>query len=98
MTSRNLPLPYFPAPPREYSQQFFAEFLRSFAVYMTQAQNPGEARATFIVLTNLQGHDTGLEPGAVFHMDGVLHVSLENKPYPEGNGMTASVGSVTVTV
>lgn len=98
MTSRNLPLPYFPQPPRDYSQAFFAEFLRAFALYMQQAQNPGEGRATFMVFTALQTNDQGLEPGSVFQVNGVLRVSLLNMPYPAGNGMTASVGSVSVVV
>lgn len=98
MTSRNLPLPYFPLPPKEYSQAFFAEFLRSFAKYMAQAKNPGEARATFMVFTDLQDNDVGLEPGAVFHVGGVLRISLSNVPFPAGNTMSASVGSVTVSV
>lgn len=98
MPSRNMTLPFFPRPPHAYDPEYFAEFLRAFSVYMLQMQNPGEARATFIVLTDLQTNDQGLEVGAVFQVDGVLHVSLSNKPFVAGTEMTASVGSVTVTV
>lgn len=98
MTSRSLTLPYFPLPPKEYSQAFFAEFLRSFSTYMQQAQNPGEGRATFMVFTNLQSNNVGLEVGAVFQSGGVLHVTMANMPYPAGNQITAAVGSVTVSV
>lgn len=98
MTSRSLTLPYFPLPPKEYSQTFFAEFLRAFSTYMQQAQNPGEGRATFMVFTNLQSDNVGLEVGAVFQVNGVLHVTMSNMPYPAGNSMTAGVGSVTVSV
>jgi hypothetical protein len=98
MGSRNLPLPYFPNPPANYSQAFFAEFLRAFSTYMAQAQNPGEGRATFMVFTDLSTNDAGLEPGTVFQVNGVLRVSLPNTPYPAGNSMSVSVGSVTVVV
>lgn len=98
MTSRSLTLPYFPLPPKEYNQAFFAEFLRAFSNYMAQAQNPGEGRATFMVFTNLQSNDVGLEAGTVFQVNGVLHVSISSRPFPAGNSMTSAVGSVTVVV
>lgn len=95
MASRNIPLPYFPTPPREYNPQVFADFLRAFALYMQQVQNPGEARATFMVFTALQQNDYGLEPGAVFQVDGALRVSVPNKPYPAGVQATGGVGQIT---
>lgn len=98
MVSRNLPLPYFPNPPANYSQAFFAEFLRAFSTYMVQAQNPGEGRATFMVFTDLQSNNVGLEVGAVFQVGGVLHVTMANTPYPSGSSITVGVGSVTVSV
>ena len=65
--SRNLVLPFFPVAPAEYDQQYFAEVVRSFSVYLDQMQNPGEGRNTFSVFTNLQTDDSGLEPGAIFN-------------------------------
>lgn len=97
MTSRNLTLPYFPTPPREYSQAFFAEFLRAFSIYMEQARNPGEGRATFIVLTNLQTNDAGLEPGAIFRDGNILRIAMSNMPFATAPAMSASVGAVSVT-
>lgn len=97
MASRNVPLPYFPMPPRTYDPRFFYEFLRAFSVYMTAMQNPGEGRNTFIVLTALQDNDYGLEPGAVFQVDGALRIALEDMAYTVGLGAAGAVGSVTVT-
>lgn len=98
MPSRSLNLPYFPSPPKEYNQAFFAEFLRAFAIYMQQVQNPGEGRSTFMVFTDLQSNDANLERGAVFQVNGVLRVSVANIPYVAGNSLSVSVGSVSVVV
>jgi hypothetical protein len=98
MTSRNIPLPYFPTPPKEYDQRFFAEFLRAFSLYMEAARNPGEGRATFMVLTALQTDDQGLEPGALFQQNGFVKVSILNTPHVGGQSLTASVGTVSVVV
>lgn len=64
--SRNLTLPYFPVPPAEYQQQYFAELVRSFSIYLQQQQNPGEGRNTRLVLTDLPTSATGLEPGTLY--------------------------------
>lgn len=98
MVSRLVPLPFFPSPPPEYSQRFLAEFLRAFSNYMETANNPGEGRATFMVLTNLQDDDAGLEVGALFQQDGFVKICRSHVPHVGGVGATASVGSVTVVV
>lgn len=96
MSSRNLPLPYFPVPPSEYSTAYFAEIIRAFSVYLAQQQNPGEGRNTFIVLTALQTDDVGLETGALFQQDGFVKIALANSPHVRGSGATGQVGTVTV--
>jgi hypothetical protein len=98
MTSRNIPLPYFPSPPPEYSQKFFAEFLRAFSLYMEAARNPGEGRATLMVLTALQEDDQGLETGALFQQNGFVKIAILNRPHVGGQGVAVSVGAVTVVV
>jgi len=98
MASRNLAKPFFPVPPGEYSRGWMAELVRSFSVYLEQMQNPGEGRATFMVLTNLQTSDYGLETGALFQQNGFVKVTLANAPHVVGVVGTGSVGSVTVTV
>ena len=95
--SRDLILPYFAVPPREYDQNYFANLTRSFATYMQQQQNPGEERATNLTLTALQTDDSGLETGALFQQDGFVKIVLINKPHVRGSSGTGGVGSVTVT-
>jgi len=96
--SRNLVLPFFPIPPEEYNQEYMAEIMRSFTVYLTQMQNPGEGRNTFTVFTKLQTDDSGLENGAVFNHGGQLRVPVAHSPYVRGSQTTGGVGSVTVVI
>ena len=96
MSSRNVPLPYFPVPPAEYSPSYMAEIVRAFSVYLAQQQNPGEGRNTFIVLTALQDNDYGLEPGALFQQEGFVKITLSNAPHVGGSGATGRVGAVTI--
>jgi hypothetical protein len=96
MSSRNVPLPYFPIPPGQYNPAYFAEIIRAFSVYLAQQQNPGEGRNTFIVLTALQTDDVGLETGALFQQDGFVKITLPNTPHVRGVAATGGVGSVTV--
>jgi len=95
--SRNLVLPFFPVPPNDYDRQYISEVVRAFSVYLEQMQNPGEGRNTFIVLTNLQTDDSGLENGALFQQEGFVKIALINMPHVRGQQATGSVGSVTVT-
>ena len=71
-------LPYFPNPPREYEQRYLAEVIKAFSLFMRQSQNPGQERATNIVLTSLQQNEYGLEPGTVFVVDGQLRIPVLN--------------------
>jgi hypothetical protein len=89
--------PFFPIPPQAYQQQYFAELVRSFSVYLTQQQNPGEGRNTNIVLTDLQQDDSGLEVGALFEQDGFVKITRAFNPHVRGLSATGAVGSVTVT-
>jgi hypothetical protein len=94
--SRNLAAPLFPIPPRDYDQRFFHEFIRAFVQYQAQVQTPGEGRNTFIVLTDLQSNDQGLEPGSVFS-DGnyFLKISVINQPNVGGLAANGGVGQIT---
>jgi len=95
--SRNLVLPFFPVAPVEYNQQYFAEVVRSFSVYLDQMQNPGEGRHTQLVLTNLQTDDSGLETGALFQQAGFVKIALINTPHVRGSAGTGEIGTVTVS-
>jgi hypothetical protein len=95
--SRNLVLPFFPVAPQQYEQPYFAEIVRSFSVYLEQMQNPGEGRNTFMVLTNLQTDDSGLETGALFQQAGFVKITLINTPHVRGSAGTGEIGTVTVS-
>jgi hypothetical protein len=98
MASASNPIPYFPVPPAEYSQQYFSEIIRAFSVYSQQVQNPGDARNTTLTLTNLQSMtDQGLEAGALFEVDGVVKITRSFNPHVGGVVGSGSVGTVTVT-
>ena len=94
--SRNLVLPFFPVPPKQYDQQYMSEIMRSFATYLTQIQNPGEGRNTELTLTNLQTDDQGLEVGGLFNVDGFIKITEVNRPHVGTNIGTTSVGTVTI--
>lgn len=47
------PAPFFPTPPGEYNRQYMAQLVRSFAVFVQQANNPGDAIFTTLRLTSL---------------------------------------------
>ena len=73
--------------------------VRAFSLFVNQQRNPGEERATRITLTNLpSGHDTNIELGALFEVDGVVKISKRNIPHCTGNSATSGLGLVTVTI
>jgi hypothetical protein len=95
--SRNLNLPFFPIPPGQYEQQYFATLIRNFAVYLDQIQQAGEGRATTFVLTNLQTNDQGLEVGSLFNYNGYIKITEANVTHPGSNVGTTQVGTVSIT-
>jgi hypothetical protein len=71
MSRKNI-VPYFPAPPREYNQSYFAQIIRAFALYTQQVQNPGDGRFTTVTLTNTPTSPSGLEAGTIWQRNGQL--------------------------
>ena len=98
MSTRKVVRPLFPQAPADYSQDYTAEVVRAFSVFLQQVQNPGDLRATSLTLTDLQTNNQGLEIGAVFQVNGVLHITLANQAYLAGTSATTAVGQVTVNV
>ena len=56
MSTREVSAPYFPIPPQAYDPNYFAEIVRAFSVYVSQAQNPGTAVFNTLNLLNLPIH------------------------------------------
>lgn len=54
--SNQVSLPYFPTAPQDYDQRYMTEVVRSFSVYLEQAQNPGTAVFNTLNLLNLPVH------------------------------------------
>lgn len=96
--TRGVVRPQFPVAPPQYNSTYMAEVVRAFSVFLNQVQNPGDLRATNLVLTDLPSSDSGLEVGAVFNFGGYLKISASNTPHPAGLSVLGSVGSVTVTI
>jgi len=96
--TRSVVRPQFPVAPPQYNSTYMAEVVRAFSVFLNQVQNPGDLRATNLVLTDLPSSDSGLEVGAVFNFGGYLKVTASNTPHPAGLSSSGSVGSVTVTI
>ncbi len=97
MSTRKVVRPLFPQAPVDYSQNYTAEVLRAFSVFLEQVQNPGDIRATTLTLTDLQDNNQGLEVGAVFQVNGVLHINRANQAFLPGIQATTGVGQVTVS-
>ena len=74
----------------------FADITRAFSFYVVQQQQAGEGRHTSLVLTALQSNDVGLEPGALFEVDGFVKISRLSCSNPAGTGATGAVGTTTV--
>jgi hypothetical protein len=51
--SRSVPIPFFPSPPAQYSQSYFSQLVRNFAVFAEQTRVPGPVQATTLKLTDL---------------------------------------------
>lgn len=66
--------PYLPVPPAEYDQNYFSEVVRALSLFMQAERNPGPARSTTLVLTDLPTSSTGLKVGTVWNDSGTLKV------------------------
>lgn len=75
MSSNQIAPPRLPEPPREYTQQYMADLVRSLQTFIEQERNPGELRGTKITLTDLPTSATGLETGALYNDSGTVKVA-----------------------
>lgn len=98
MADRQSIQPIIPSAPREYSSDHQNAVQRSLDVLYGMLQNPGEMRGTKITLTNLQsGSDTGLEIGALFEIDSIVHITPYNaNPTPPNKPYLAKSANYTM--
>ena len=66
------PVPFFPVPPPQYTQQYMAEVVRAFSVFATQITNPAIAKPILIEIpASAQALD---EVGTVYESNTVLRL------------------------
>ena len=66
------PVPFFPVPPPEYTQQYMAEVVRAFSVFANQITNPAIAKPILIeVPTSALSGD---EVGTVYETNTLLRI------------------------
>jgi hypothetical protein len=94
----NLPFPIFANPPKEYDCTYMNDLVRSLGYLTTILGNPGEGRNTFIVLTNLQPDDQGLEAGSLYAGDNVVYISVTHIAAIASTSAALSLGDVTVSI
>jgi|TARA_R110000744_G_scaffold103691_2_gene198741 hypothetical protein len=49
----NVPVPFFGSPPTTYSQNYFSQMTRSFALFAEQITNAGQTRATSVTAVTI---------------------------------------------
>lgn len=66
------PIPFFPVPPPEYTQQYMSEVVRSFSVFATQLTNAALAKPVLIEIpASAQASD---EVGTIYESNTVLRL------------------------
>ncbi len=69
------PIPFFPVPPPEYTQQYMSEVVRSFSVFATQIANPAIAKPILIEIpSSAQASD---EVGTIYESNTVLRLKSD---------------------
>tara|TARA_R100000697_G_scaffold74962_1_gene87340 strand:+ start:4910 stop:5206 length:297 start_codon:yes stop_codon:yes gene_type:complete len=96
--SRNLVPPRLPQPNGELTLDYMNDLITSLDLFIQQQTNPGEGRNTKLVFTALPTSDVGLEQGTLYRVGNDVKVSLLNIAGVDGNSLTISLGSVTVSV
>ena len=66
------PVPFFPVPPPQYTQQYMAEVVRAFSVFATQITNPAIAKPILIEIP--ESSLSGDEVGTVYESNTVLRL------------------------
>jgi|TARA_Y100000114_G_scaffold156922_1_gene186010 hypothetical protein len=98
MSSRDIAPPRLPQPNGELTVDYMYDLVTTLDFFIQQQQNPGEGRNTKLVFTALPTSDVGLEEGTLYRVGNDVKVSLLNIAGVDGNSVTATLGSVTVSV
>lgn len=85
--AKSLNIPFFPTPPEQYSQQYFAEVTRAFSLFANQVRNPGPERATSLTLTTT---DDNVDTGQLSYNSAEDTIDLTHL-----NGVTQQIGFET---
>ena len=96
--SRGLVQPLFPNPPKGYDQNYQAEVLRAFSIFLQQVSNPGPWQASALTLPHLQTDNYKLPLGGIFQYGDELRITVANMPYLRGSQATGAVGQATVII
>ena len=66
------PVPFFPVPPAQYTQQYMSEVVRAFSVFANQVTNPAIARPVLVEIpTSVQN---AVSVGTVYESNTVLRI------------------------
>lgn len=89
--------PSFQLAPKEYSQSYLNNLINMINVAFTALRSAGEGRQSTLVITNMPSDGYNLETGTLFHINGVVHISVLNIAYTSSVFATGIAGTVTVT-
>mgnify|MGYP003118029564 CR=1 FL=1 len=91
--------PKLPTPSQDVTVQYLSDLVRALETVIENLQNPGPQRGTNQTLTKLQAdNDVGLEPGALYQVDGFVKIALADVAACAGSVGTGAIGTVTVAV
>lgn len=70
----NFASPFFGAPPREYSPDFFAQFFRVLEIHLQNVQSVGPIRVSRMNINDLPTSATGLRSGDLWNDMGQVRI------------------------
>lgn len=94
---RRTTFPVFGNAPDKHDRGYLDDMARKLNQLIAALRSPGEGRQSTLVLTDMPTNDSGIEPGTLFQVDGVVRVSLANRPYLAGVSAKGYVGKVSIT-
>jgi len=96
MASVQTVAPRLPQAPEEYNSSFMSDLIRALEIFISQERNPGQLRASTLVLTELPTSGVGLESGSLYIEGNTVKIALANYGVLNGAAATGTVGDVTI--